>query len=419
MMEPPRSASDRIVEALGDEPDLDEVTRARMEKRLLAAVSAGAHLEAEDVVLGPAPDGATDASRVTQRRRAMVVVGTFAAAAAAVAVVWSFGEAGAPNEPVVDRRTATFQRYVDGETASRGDVAVGRTVETGASERIEVRIADARVDVTPDSIVRFVHLAADRVEVSLVSGAVEVELHPARIGDQTLRVTTDRAFVEVVGTVFRVAVDGEGDTHVSTVEGTVRVTPRAPGEPVLVSAGEEITVSSSELATLDEQRGEVPEAESPGPDQTIQETSQENEAPAVDDPAAPLESVGDIFARAEARLDAGDHAGGRRLLARIASTDAQAGNRVRAYTLLAESHASERDYDAAVEAYGDAVAAGGRSIGAENALFAMGRLFERQMNDESAATAAYRRYLELAPGGAHADHIHRALCGMGHEEHCQ
>jgi len=414
-MEPPLSGSDRVVEELESEPELDEVTRARMEKNLLAAVSAGKHLEIDEVELQDLPedDEAMPAAEVTPIRRYGVIgIGTILAAAAAAALVWSLGapEAG-PNSDGAE--VATFSRYEDGQTTARGDFDPRQVLETGEGERVEVRMADARVDVTPHSEVRFVELDEHRVEVLLARGAVEVELHPERTGDQTVRVTTERAHVDVVGTVFRVSVNAASDTLVSTVEGIVRVTPRDGGEALLVHAGEETTIASEAVAVLDE-------AELADPIEEVLEVLDVDEPEAIEAPdVAPTVSVRTLFTRAEARLDAGDHVAGRHILDGIASTSNRPQHRVRAFTLLAESYASQREYASAAEAYADAVDAGGHSIGAQNALFAMGRLFERQMSDADAATAAYRQYLDLAPGGAHADQIHRALCSMGHAEHCQ
>jgi hypothetical protein len=407
MMEPPSgtSGSDEIADQLRGELDLDELTRARMEKSLLAAIAAGEHHAAVDVTLEAAGTDAPGRDVTPLRGWGALGVGTVLALAAAVALSYDPGAVELEPQPEVSA-SATFQRYEDGQTTARGDIGDGESLLTGVGERVEVRAADARVDVTPESEVRFVRLDAERVEVYLRRGTVEVELHPARVGDQTLRVTTERAHVDVVGTIFRVSVDDLGDTVVSTIEGTVRVTPRDGGEPQLVGGGEETTIRLPSLAAVE--RAFVSDV-----------------VVVVDDDVEPVEipterapTMTELFARAEARLDDGDHSRGRRILSGITENANRPAHVVRAYTLLAESYASQREYARAAAAYGEAVDAGGHSIGAQNALFAKGRLLERQMHDQPAAEAIYRQYLDLAPGGAHADQIHRALCAMGLPDHC-
>jgi hypothetical protein len=75
----------------------------------------------------------------------------------------------------------------------------------------------------------------------LERGTAELAFHPHERGRQHLRIATPNADVEVVGTVFTVAVDARGTT-VSVREGTVRVTGRTDGNSVLVHAGDAVTV---------------------------------------------------------------------------------------------------------------------------------------------------------------------------------
>lgn len=456
-MEPPHSGSDRIAELLGQEPELDEVTRARMEKNLLAAVAAGKHLDivetpfAVETVKESSVDEAPD-NVVRGPWNAVSIGAVVAAAAAAAVLVWSTG----PDEGdgASDRATASFLRLEAGETVDRGAIEAGAEVDTDDGERVEVRVADARVDVTPGSLVRFDRVDASRVEVYLSRGSVDVELHPERTGDQTLRVSTDVADVDVIGTVFTVTVDEEGETHVETVEGTVRVTPRDEGETRLVEAGEEarfgsvdvesaVALETEDLAEeLAEDLAEDLAADGTGDsagDSTDDLAADGDEAAAerlageesaipgegaeVDSPPpaqiARAASISDRLTRAEAALDGGDHRGARRMLESVAATAPRAADRVRAHTLMAESFTAQRNFQAAAEAYGQAVEAGGRTMGAQNALFAMGRLFERQMHNTGAAQSAYRDYLELAPEGAHATRVEGALCGLGEAEYCR
>ncbi len=433
-MEPPHSGSDRIAELLGQEPELDEVTRARMEKSLLAAVAAGRHLEIADTPFAvETAEHEYEEEEVSSVRRSWgaIGIGTVAAAAAAAALVWAAGidEANGPG----DLATATFLRHEAGETVDRGAIEAGTELATHDGERVEVRVADARVDVTPGSTVRFDRVDGDRVEVYLSRGSVDVELHPLRTGDQTLRVTTDIAHIDVVGTVFSVAVDAKGDTRVSTVEGTVRVTARAGGVPRLVEAGEQVTVAADEAVELGGPAQDpaslgaaatVPAANDTVPPGELQEhqgypEGDESPAPAEGSEVADAPpSISDRLGQAEAALDRGDHRGARRILEAVASSASRADHRVRAHTLIAESFTAQRDFPSAVAAYRRAADAGGRSMGAQNALFAMGRLFERQMHDSEAAKSAYQDYLVLAPAGAHAGRVERALCRLGEAGHC-
>jgi len=441
-MEPPHSGSDRIAELLGQEPELDEVTRARMEKNLLAAVAAGKHMEIADTPFAvETAEQNYEEEEVSSVRRSwgVIGIGTVAAAAAAAALVWAAGvdDANGPG----GRAAATFIRHEAGETVGRGAIEEGTMLETDSGERVEVRVADARVDVTPGSTVRFDRVDGRRVEVYLSRGSVDVELHPLRTGDQTLRVTTDLAHVDVVGTVFSVAVDAEGDTEVSTVEGTVRVTARAGGAPRLVEAGEELTIAADEAAIREadeatELGGLVQDPASlgaaagtpaandtvpPGEPQEHRDYAEGEEAPAPAEGSVSADappSISDRLGQAEAALDRGDHRGGRRILEAVASRRSRAGHQVRAHTLIAESFTAQRDFPSAVAAYRRAADVGGQSMGAQNALFAMGRLLERQMHDPEAAKAAYQDYLVLAPAGAHAGRVERALCRLGEAGHC-
>jgi hypothetical protein len=440
-----RSGSEEVRDALRRAAEegvgeLDELTRARLEKKLLGAVARGE-------VSGP---------EAGEKRRSVVPVlvagGVIAAAAAALFVMVEVGTQKGQDEIASG---ATYRSFEEGETVGRGAVAVGQTVETSAGERVEVRIAASRVDVTPGSVARFDRLDRGRVEVQLSRGAVEVEFHPARRGEESLVVETQSSRVEVVGTIFRVEVDLAGSTTVRVVEGVVRVVPHDGSDPRLVHAGEETVVASlvasreprpgEERAPWLEGGGEAsaplagePLAEGAGeggadraaapllearadePGVEATETAEEaTEARVADEPSAAPLSNDARFDLVESLIARGRHAEGRHLLHEIARSPSRASDRARAWTLIAESHAAERDHAGAAEAYRRAAQVGGRSIEGQNALYALARLREQRMNDRDGAVAAYRRYLEVAPSGANARLVRTALCRLGEREHCE
>jgi hypothetical protein len=112
--------------------------------------------------------------------------------------------------------------------------------------------------------------------------------------------------------------------------------------------------------------------------------------------------IDDRFALAEAYQSRGRHVASRQILYRIAREPRQRGERVRAFTLAAESWAAQGDHVHAAGAYMDAVRAGGRSVEAQNAQFALAMLREQRMNDITGALAAYEKLLEMAPNGPNA-----------------
>ena len=134
--------------------------------------------------------------------------------------------------------------------------------------------------------------------------------------------------------------------------------------------------------------------------------------------AAPL-SVDARFLAVERLLEQGKRADSRHLLHEIARSPVGASDRARAWMLIADSYVAERDYLDAAEAYRRAAHAGGRSLSGQNALYALARLRERSLSDTSGAIAAYHQYLSVAPNGANASLVRRALCRLGEREHCE
>jgi len=456
-----RSGADRLAQELReDPPSLDEVSQARMEKGLLAALRSEAAAFSEDPPRGTGsrvklPDdrksSVPEPRTVGGGRRLRVLGGALALAAAAALTFWFVGG----QTPSASELQASYRLYEGGETLERGPVVLEQEIETRRTQRVQVVYGPAQVDVTPHSRARFVRVDEGHIRLALATGAVEVEFHPKRRGSQTLRVDTQQARVEVVGTIFRVEAK-DGITRVSVQDGTVRVVPWS-GAPRLVHAGQSITVGTglpaeevedpSREGSLERSANEVPPplapsedlpstgvvaassgmesaslldvpVESPEQGATVDEEMQEaSEGAASTGKVRPLPY--DIrFEFAERLQREAKHRRSRHLLYQIARVPARRMDRVRAWSLIAESYAAQSNLPNAAEAYRRAATAGHGTTGGYNALFALARLTERQIRDRPAARAAYRRYLAEAPDGPHVGLAERALCRLGDQGHC-
>lgn len=83
--------------------------------------------------------------------------------------------------------------------------------------------------------------------LSVLAGKIRLALSSAFRG--TTEVDTPTATIGVKGTIFAVAVDAAGDTVVWTLEGTVEVTSKAGGDPLILQAGFYSTVSRGSAPT--------------------------------------------------------------------------------------------------------------------------------------------------------------------------
>ncbi len=230
-MSAPRRGSDAVAEALRQEPSaLDEVGRARMEQALLA--------EARD--RGQRISQTMPVRRMSPRRAAAMGLAVGALAAAAVFALLGRGGSGAP--------LVRYETFAAGHTVESGRIETGQAVNSAAHEKVLVHFGKSKVRLEPRTKVRFERLARDEVHIRLQRGAVDVEFNPKHRGEEHMAVETRVARVEVVGTAFRVEVDGTGTTTVSVVHGTVRVVPKAGGVPRYVSGGEHTVVRASPLA---------------------------------------------------------------------------------------------------------------------------------------------------------------------------
>ncbi len=431
--------SEQIAEALREQPPrLDDVGRARLERDLIEAVR------------GERESGSGAQKRGNAR---WVAVGGVAALAAAAVLAFALLRGDDGGDPVAETEpaSASFQSFQDGETVRRGAFAEGETVRTAARQRVEVRLPDVRVDVTPTSLVRFGRIRGDDVEVTVERGAVELEFHPERRGEQTLAVVTPAARVEVVGTVFRVEVDEEAATTVRVEQGTVRVVPADGAEPRLVRAGEATRVARShEARAAAEPRAveaeQAPEAlgaartSAPGPsgEALAGETpaaepadAEEAEAATEATEAEPAESAPPLsldarFDLADRYLERGAHSRARHILYQIARSPERRFHRVRAWWNIADSFEREGDYLQAAEAYRRAADLGTGTLDGRNAIYALARVRDRHLGDADGAKTAYRRYIDEAAraqlrghNSPHIDLSRRALCRLGEAAYCR
>lgn len=248
-----RAHHEALAEALREAPPrLDDLRRARLERRVLAAsqpgaaghVGAAGQAGAAGHVGALATQGAVSrgARSVAARRRAWstpakVVAAVTALAAAAVLgfVVRGFVVGGALSH------TSQAHFVVGSAFETReGTLTNGARLELQSGEVGRLAIGDVTGEVRDGGALEVRSIDPDDVQLVLERGTAELTFHPHARGRQHLRVLTPSAEVEVVGTVFSVRVDDVGTT-VGVREGTVRVT-RHSGNSRLVHAGESVTV---------------------------------------------------------------------------------------------------------------------------------------------------------------------------------
>lgn len=427
-----------------DAPAMDDLAKARVEKALLTQPRRA-----------PRPERG-------HGFRAGVVVGLAAAAAVSFAI-WAFP--GGDTDSDSGFSVAQVQVLVDGVPERTTEINEGETVVTSEAQALQVRYGGTidetcLVEVEPASRVTFNGIDELNHRLQLDRGSVHVEFHPDRPGEEGMVVETPDARVIVVGTVFEVRATHDG-TVVRVNEGRVRVEVEGR-ETAFVSAGEVLHVTKDQLAAADTEvvpelvdvepemeavATPLPEVAEELPPRRVRrpEETPETPTPAVEDDAevvvAALENIpveeptsadpvrpdrpveppiplsdDARFDLARLLFDGGQLAPARHELYAIARTTTSSRARARAWTLVAETYEREADVGRAIEAYRRA-AQSGRTHDASDALFALARL--RIANGEVAAgKAAYREYLQVAPDGALAATVRRALCRLGERAHC-
>jgi TolA-binding protein len=437
LREPPMSttsdASDndrpweRLAASLREQPDqstmLDDFARARMERNL---VDAWRSRGARAVPL--------QTSRPHFSRSKWLVSLAASAACGAMLAIYLLHDR-EPQPGAQAEVPARFDLVIDDGSVQSGFLTEGQVLESGQRGRVEVALDQSRLDVAPESRVRFERMARDELRLSLMKGRVEIAFHPERKGEQHMSVETRSARVLVVGTQFAVEVDSQGNTKVSVSEGVVQVVPRGDGETQFVRAGEHVEVPI--IAPRERERavrevierqlaaepavgggtGAAGESEKAGAADTVfgSARSRDGRRQQCADDSTP----DDRLESARKLLLQGKHAAARAQLQRIAKKNTMpTSTRVEALTLIAESYTAQGQIPRATETYREAVSVAPRHPSGYNALFALARLTERYIDDRSAAGSAYREYLARAPNGALAAQAREALCRLGDAASC-
>jgi TolA-binding protein len=437
LREPPMSttsdASDndrpweRLAASLREQPDqstmLDDFARARMERNL---VDAWRSRGARAVPL--------QTSRPHFSRSKWLVSLAASAACGAMLAIYLLHDR-EPQPGAQAEVPARFDLVIDDGSVQSGFLTEGQVLESGQRGRVEVALDQSRLDVAPESRVRFERMARDELRLSLMKGRVEIAFHPERKGEQHMSVETRSARVLVVGTQFAVEVDSQGNTKVSVSEGVVQVVPRGDGETQFVRAGEHVEVPI--IAPRERERavrevierqlaaepavgggtGAAGESEKAGAADTVfgSARSRDGRRQQCADDSTP----DDRLESARKLLLQGKHAAARAQLQRIAKKNTMpTSTRVEALTLIAESYTAQGQIPRATETYREAVSVAPRHPSGYNALFALARLTERYTDDRSAAGSAYREYLARAPNGALAAQAREALCRLGDAASC-
>lgn len=438
-----------------DPPSLDDLSRARMEKALLAG-------RPEERALTPEP---ALAQPKRWRPRTFAAGLSLGLAVAAAVALWM-------RSPVEETRPAPvvrFEAFSQDRPVRAGAFAQGETISTEAGQRLVAGFAEGEVEVEvrPRSRVRFEQVGGEALAVAVDRGEIRVVFHPQRRGSRTLAVETPFARVEVIGTSFTVRVVA-GATEVTVEEGLVRVVPRE-GDERFVRGGESTVVGVPELEPELEARASAPpgspdvldprdpdttsvleqmvadlasaggalgSAPSVGRDRAVAESREADAEGGLPEGAESAQQVAEVAPREEAtaarpaveaapsgrpldaeprfelalrHMDEQRYAAARHELHAIIRTTRSRATKARAWTDVAVTHFREGDTRLAAEAYRRAATTGqGTSAGAD-ALFALGQM-RLALGEEGLARAAFVEYLEAAPNGPLAGRARRTLC---------
>lgn len=401
-------------------PELDDVTRARMERSLVQAWRTHAAARVPLHTWKP------------QSPRARALWAASIAASAVAGGLLAFWVTGGSEPSVPQAGAGHFELRIGDAAVQTGAVAEGQVLESGAHGRIDVDLPSARLHLMRGTRVRFDRTTGPELTVSLLKGRLEVDFHPARKGEQRMAVESAAARVQVVGTRFVLDVDALGNTDVSVSEGVVEVLPRSGGELRRLGAGERTHVRAdegdeSERKVRDEieaklrSLGDAPEgADGDAVFRPDMDFSLEGELlePGAAGPK-PSRAIARKLEAARKLLRQGRHGAARARLRGLAESSVAVRFRVEALTLIAESYTSQGDVPKAAAAYRRADEISPADASGHNARFALARLLERHARDEHAAANAYRRYLERAPRGALAAQARQALCRLDEREFCK
>ncbi|HKP61215.1 MAG TPA: FecR family protein [Polyangiales bacterium] len=403
----PASGSKRLADALRSAPEaLDEIGRARMERNLVEAWRArGAHAV-------PLPGTRPALSRT-------LWMGSIAAAAA-LGLVFGLTLLRKSAETDPAQSVAHFDLVIGDGAVQSGVLSAGQVLESGKHGHIEVSQARSRLDIAPESRVRFESLDRDDLRLSLVQGRVDVAFHPERKGEQSMSIETGSARVVVVGTRFAVEVNDKRETRVSVSEGVVRVEPRRGGAAVMVRAGERLSVPAEaepELSTEHEAEAAEPPVEGASAEPEPADSSSASRAGRSRKTTAASSgssSFDEKLENARKQLLEGKHAAARERLSRLIKNTLPPSTRCEAWVLMAESLTAQGQVPRAAAAYREAVASAPGEPAGNNAQFALARLLDRYTSEHETAAEAYREYLAKAPHGPLARQARDALCRLSH-----
>jgi hypothetical protein len=412
--------SGMIARALREQPpDLDEVTRARMERTLLQAWRTHA---AARVPLPGRPQ--------TPFARA-VWAASIAASAVAGGIV-AFSVFGGTPQTTLAANVGQFELRIGDAAVQSGSVAEGQVLESGAHGRLDVDLRSARLQMGRDTRLRFDRMSEPDLTLSLLKGRLEVDFHPQHHGEQHMSVESAAARVNVVGTRFVLDVDALGNTEVSVTEGVVEVVPRSGAEVRRVPAGEHVYVRADDgdeyerkvrdaieqnLRSLDDAPGEPAEPAAAHADMDF--TLDDAAALGTAHETLSASTISRKLKAARRLLHQGQHVQARARLRELSGDSVAVRFRVEALTLIAESFTAQGDVPRAAQAYRKASELSPSEAAGHNARFALGRLLERYAHDKSAATEAYRSYLDRAPRGPLAAQARQALCRLGSTQFCR
>ena len=400
-------------------PELDDVTRARMERSLVQAW----RLHASARV--PLP------GQKTQSPRARALWAASIAASAVAGGLFAFSVFGGTETSAPIAGAGHFELRIGDAAVQGGAVAEGQVLESGELGRIEIELEGARLHMSRATRLRIDCVDGPELILSLLKGRLEVDFHPAHKGEQRMAVESAAARVQVVGTRFVLDVDALGNTDVNVNEGVVEVVPRSGGAVRRVAAGEHTHVRADEgdeyerkvrdaieqnLRSLDGSTADPLAAADFHPDMDFSLEEQLDSAGAAPKPSR---AVARKLEAARRLLRQGQHVAARARLRGLAASQVPVRFRVEALTLMAESYTSQGDVPNAAKAYRRADDSAPREAAGHNARFALARLLERHAHDERAAVAAYRRYLERAPRGALAAQARQALCRLDERAFCK
>lgn len=402
-----KTPSARIADVLReDAPVLDDLHRARLERRFVEA--AAARTSAND---------APKSMRAPRRTRVVAGAAAVAFAAAAAVYLVAFREEG-PHYTI--------------EHATGESIAAGTHLELGPADVAHAEVHHLSLTASASASIHFTTVEEADIRLSLERGTASFAFHPEERGAERVTIETPSARVEIVGTELSVHVDPSG-TIVTVSEGRVRVVPVDGTEPSFVSTGEAVhvpappeptTAATDEVlegAALPTGSGGPTDAEAveavatleEAPTEPIPEVDVATEVEATEVTTGVMEpelSLEDRLERAEERLGT-DRAGARRELRELAGVAQPRAIRVEALLQLGDSYREANEHELALEAFANAARIGRGTESGALAIYDRARLLER-MGRTDDARAGFESYLATYPDGANAAQARARLADL-------